>query len=259
MDKDAIHILVVEDEGIVAMELEDTLTTRGYQVVGVADTGKAALAIMENRTVDLALLDIQIKGEWDGVETARRLMARQEIPFIFLTAFSDEETVQRARDAAPSAYLIKPYQAQSLFISIDLALHNFAHRKTHPDQSLDIRPSASGLPSGMHEDVLIFNDSVFIKQNYKFIKVNLADIQYLEASGNHTLLFCSGRKYVVRHALNELVDKLASASFVRVHRSFAINMQRLSTFSNTAVFIAQREIPLGRSYKEAFFRQFNAG
>ena len=256
---DAIHILVVEDEGIVAMELEDTLTTGGYKIAGVADNGRGALAIMEEGTVDLALLDIQIKGEWDGVETARRLMACREIPFIFLTAFSDEQTVQRARNATPSAYLVKPYQRRSLFIAIDLALHNFAQRKARPGQPLAVRPSAWPPAAGAHDELLVFNDSLFIKQHQTFVKVPLIDVQYLEAAGNHTMLFCSGRKYVVRHVLTDLVDRLASASFIRVHRSYAINMQRLSTFSNTAVCIDQQEIPLGRRYKEAFFKQFKAG
>src|SRR3546814_16072893 len=127
-----LSVLMGEDEAIVAVGLEDTLQQEGYKVAGVDDNGKEALDIVNRESVDLVLLDIHIKGDWDGIETARRLTEVREMPLIYLTAFSDSETVERARPTLPAAYLTKPYQARHLLITIHLALHNFPLRKQHP-------------------------------------------------------------------------------------------------------------------------------
>lgn len=257
MRNDKVNILIVEDENIVAMGLEDTLLSEGYQVAGMADNGRKALDIVRDHPPDLALLDIQINGDWDGVETARKLTEIQDIPFIFLTAFTDEETVSRARATTPSAYLIKPYLPRDLFIAIDLALHNFEISKNEPARDHLPRPGEISPFQDQKDDLLIFNRSFFIKQNYRFIKVNIDDITYLEADGNHTLVFTSEKKYIVRQALGAILDKLQDNFLLRIHRSFAINMQHLTAFNATSVFIDKKELPLSRHYKEDFLGKFD--
>lgn len=252
-----VNILIVEDEGIVALALEDTLQLEGYQVCGIADNGKEALRIAEKETIDLVLLDIQLKGDWDGIETARRLTALKEIPFIYLTAFSDDETLERAKETTPAAYLIKPYQPRNLLIAIDLALHNFAFHKSSAVPVVSI--SGNGFASEIteKEPVLCFNDAIFIKQNYKFIKVSLNDIYYLEAENNHTHIITKDKNFIVRHPLNVVMDKFDRQYFIRVHRSYAINMDHLDTFNNHSIFLKDHEIPLGRNYKEEFLQRFD--
>ena len=176
-----VNILIVEDEGIVALALEDTLQLEGYRVCGIADNGKEALHIAEKETIDLVLLDIHIRGEWDGIETARRLTALKEIPFIYLTAFSDSETLDRAKETTPAAYLIKPYQPRNLLIAIDLALHNFASHKSSAAPVVSISGGRHAADITNREPVMCFNDAIFIKQNYKFSKVNLNDIYFSQA------------------------------------------------------------------------------
>ena len=252
-----VNILIVEDEGIVAIALEDTLQMEGYQVCGIADNGKEALRIAEKETVDLVLLDIHIKGDWDGIETARRLTALRNIPFIYLTAFSDSETLERAKETAPAAYLIKPYQPRNLLIAIDLALHNFAFHKPAAAPVVPLSGSSRATEVTEREPVLCFNDAIFIKQNYKFIKVNLNDIYYLEAENNHTHIITKERNFIVRHPLNVVMDKFDRTYFIRVHRSYAINMGHLDTFNNHSIFLKDHEIPLGKNYKDEFLQRFD--
>lgn len=258
-----MSVLIVEDEGIVALGLENMLQLEGYEVTGIADNGKEALEIIKKETVDLVLLDIQIKGEWDGVETARQLSTVRNIPFIYLTAFSDEETVERARETFPAAYLTKPYQARSLMIAIDLALHNFAFRKQpsgkqDADKVIPLFPrDRSPGTTDQKEAILYFNDAVFIKQNYKFIKVRLNEINYLQAEGNYTGIFTLDKKYIIRHTLSALLEKLNRPNLSRVHRSFAVNMEVIDHFNETTIFVGEKEIPLGRYYKEGFFQNFD--
>lgn len=265
-----VNVLIVEDEGIVALGLEEMLQQQGYQVAGIADNGREALEILKKNTIDLVLLDIQIKGEWDGVETAKRLTRIREIPFIYLTAFSDKETVERARGTCPAAYLTKPYQERSLVITIDLALHNFAFRRI-PDpksgsQSAAVKTGSAVQSEGVdsqvshaerRDTILQFNDAVFFKQNYKYIKVNLADILYLEADGNYTNVYTSVKQHVIRYTLNTLLEKLDQPGFVRIHRSYAINFHHVTTFNDHTVYIGGKQLSLGRHYKADFFRRFD--
>jgi DNA-binding LytR/AlgR family response regulator len=209
--------------------------------------------------VDLVLLDIQIQGEWDGITTARQLTTFRALPFIFVTAFTDQQTVERANKTAPSAYLVKPYQSRSLLIAIELALQNFACRKTMPYPEGVPLPGAQdvGTSSGQKDTILSFNDNIFIKQQLKFHKIHLPDIRFMEAEGNYIYIHTPDRKYVLRHALSRVLEKLHYPGLVRVHRSFAVNMHHLESFSDHSIFLEGREIPIGRHYKEVFFRQFD--
>lgn len=252
-----INILILEDEGIVALSLEDTLQLAGYHVCGVADNGESALQIAEKEAIDLVLLDIHLRGEWDGIETGRRIKAIKNVPIIYLTAFSDRETLQRAKETHPAAYLIKPYQPQSLLVAIDVALHNFAAGKT-ADLS-DALPAREGQAPGEdeREPVLCFNDAIFIKENYKFNKVNFRDIYYLESENNYTRVFTKTRNFLVRHSLNKVMSAIHDTAFIRVHRSYIINADHLDKFDNHSVFLSAHEIPLGRNYKDDFLKRFN--
>ena len=255
---DNVNILIVEDDAIVAMDLEDTLQTKDYRIAGIADNGREALSFVEKETIDLMLLDIQIKGDWDGIETARQLMSVKDIPFIYLTAFSDGETIERAKETKPAAYLIKPYQPRNLLVAIDLALHNFALRQTNPSKTIPITPRKQTLqPIDQAEPILYFNEAIFIKQNYKFVKVNLRDILYFEVDGNHSYIVTNVHKYILRHSLSAILEKLNQPFFVRTHRSYAININYLDTFNDHSIFIGERELPLGRHYKDTFLRYFD--
>src|SRR5438552_9547370 len=116
-------ILIVEDERITAEDLRDILTDLGYTVTGSVASGAEAIARAEENTPDLALMDIRIKGDMDGTETARVLRERFNIPVIYLTAHADNDTLKRAKVAEPLGYITKPFQEGELHASIEIALH----------------------------------------------------------------------------------------------------------------------------------------
>jgi CheY-like chemotaxis protein len=103
------RILVVEDESIVALDLRQRLEQMGFEVIATVATGSAALEQATSKNPDLILMDIQIKGEIDGIETASRITKLVDVPIIFLTANSDRSTIDRAKSAGPLAYLLKPF------------------------------------------------------------------------------------------------------------------------------------------------------
>lgn len=116
-------LLIVEDQAVVAADLGDRLSRNGYSVCGVAASGEEALALARRHRPSLALLDIRIQGEMDGIQTAEILRSELDIPAIFLSAHSDEATLQRAKLAAPYGFLMKPFEERELRLNIEVALH----------------------------------------------------------------------------------------------------------------------------------------
>ncbi len=122
----ATLIMVVEDERIVAMHLRQELTKLGYQVVGVVGSGKQALEKVNELHPDVLLMDIHIEGELDGIETAAQLPEDLQIPVVFLTAYSEDATLARARAMKPYGYLVKPFAARELHATIQMTLERRA-------------------------------------------------------------------------------------------------------------------------------------
>ena len=116
------RILIVEDEQLVALEMQEYLKTLGYDVPETASAGETAIDQAAALRPNLVLMDIQLSGQMDGVEAAETIYARFEIPVIYLTAHSDTTTLERAKLTAPFGYVIKPYSKQELHIAIECAL-----------------------------------------------------------------------------------------------------------------------------------------
>nr|QNO44040.1 adaptive-response sensory-kinase SasA [Methanosarcinales archaeon ANME-2c ERB4]QNO44191.1 adaptive-response sensory-kinase SasA [Methanosarcinales archaeon ANME-2c ERB4]QNO46561.1 adaptive-response sensory-kinase SasA [Methanosarcinales archaeon ANME-2c ERB4] len=118
-----IRILIVEDEAIVAEDLELAVTNIGYEVVGRAVSADAAVDKAVKLNPDLVLMDIVLRGEKNGIDASREIKEKVEIPVIFLTAYSDVGLIDKAKSTEPYAYLVKPFQERQLLASIETALH----------------------------------------------------------------------------------------------------------------------------------------
>lgn len=117
------RILVVEDEAIVAMNVEDRLAALGYTLAGSVASGEEALGIVASQRPELVLMDIRLQGAMDGIAAAEEIRSRYRIPVIFLTAYSEDATLERAKRAEPYGYLLKPFDDRELKSSIEIALY----------------------------------------------------------------------------------------------------------------------------------------
>lgn len=123
---EAKTILVVEDDAIIAWDIQQTLQRLGYAVPALAQTCDEALDACEAARPDLVLMDIKLKGAVDGIEAAERLHARWDLPVVYLTSHSDEATLSRAKSTGPHGYLLKPFHERDLRTTIEVALHKHA-------------------------------------------------------------------------------------------------------------------------------------
>ncbi len=276
-----INILIVEDEAIVAMDLAMRLQRLNFNIVGKAATGKAAIEAFEREPADLILMDINLRGDIDGIETAQAIHLIKPTPIIYLTAQTDSSTIERAKQTLPAAYLTKPFDEKNLQIAIELAIHSFAFHKQanhtppqyYPTANKDYSPTEKNLHrQGNHsnkndsekhdkvpnaDSILRADNAVFIKQNYKFVKLQLDDLLCLQADGIYTYLLTAKNKYALRLTLNQAIEKLNAPMIVRVHRSYAVNIRNVEEFNDSEITIGKVTIPIGASYKEEFLRYFD--
>ena len=119
----AVRILLVEDEGIIARDVAETLTRLGYVVTGIAGEGAQAVSMAQTIEPDLVVMDVSLRGDIDGIQAARQIQERSPVPIIFLTGHTDEETLHRAVLTGPLGYLVKPFQEAELHCAIEVAIH----------------------------------------------------------------------------------------------------------------------------------------
>lgn len=142
-------ILIVEDEQIVAMDVEAQLSMLDYQVVGFAASGEEALRLAEEMCPDLVLMDIQLYGELDGVATADQIRRRWQIPVVFMTAFAGRETLARAKNAAPYGYITKPFKTQDLHATVAVALQRCGNAREIFHEHGWLRTVFAGMTDGV--------------------------------------------------------------------------------------------------------------
>ena len=118
-----VSVLVVEDEGIVARDICTSLEDLGYSIAGTAATGENALKLMKETDPDIVLMDINLRGDMDGIEVAESIRKNSNTPVIYLTAYSDDAILSRAKLTGPFGYLIKPYEERELHMNIEMALY----------------------------------------------------------------------------------------------------------------------------------------
>ncbi|HET6336855.1 MAG TPA: ATP-binding protein, partial [Polyangiales bacterium] len=131
---DSRHVLVVEDERVVAKDLQRTLTNLGYEVPITVATADDAIRAASERCPDLVLMDIRIKGARDGIETAEILKSQFDVPVVYLTAYADQQTVARAKLTEPHAYLLKPVKVDELRTAVEIAIYKHEMERRHRER-----------------------------------------------------------------------------------------------------------------------------
>ena len=236
---------IVEDEYIIASDIKNMLQELDYDVPKPCKNYEEAITMLVTERPDLVILDIQLAGEKDGVHVAEYIRQNLDMPFIFLTANSDAATIDRVKRLLPNAYLTKPFQKKDLHVSIEISLSNFSFT-----QSADAPPASSQL---------LIKDSIFIKEGQYFHKLPFTDILYLEGDGAYINFHTEKRKFLVRGSIPQYLEKMHSDKFFRVHRSYAVNLDKVDTINTSIVIIKGIEIPISKNYRDELFTLINIG
>lgn len=230
-------IYIVEDEPLIAQTIKTALINDGYTVSGIANNAVSALQDLSLEIPDLVLLDITIKGDLDGIALAEQIQQKFNIPYLFLTSLSDENTLSRIKKLKNYGFIGKPFNENGLKSNIELALFNF-HSQNISKISLS-------------------NGSFFIKDKGSLTKIQLEDILFGEANDNYTRLYTTSKNFFLSYNLKKMLEKLDAPNFIRIHRSFFININHIESISNGFVLIHENKLPIGNSYKDDLMSMIN--
>ena len=238
-------ILMVEDDMIIAADISMQLTKLGYEVVGINTRGEDALNTIENNRPDIVLMDIILTGKMNGIEAARIILEKFQVPVVFLTSNSDDATFQQALTAKPYAFISKPFQKSNLERTLKLALQRIAVE----------RESEPVIESTDH--VSTMDDRLFIRHKDQMVKVLLSEILYAEADRNYCKIHTEKQTYLLSVPLRNIESQLPADHFFRVHRSFVVNLKKIDAISEYHEYltIQSHQVPISRRSKEEVIKR----
>jgi two-component system response regulator LytT len=234
---------IVEDDLIVATYIKNILEELNYIVPEPSKNYKDAITMLETEKPDLVILDIQLDGDKDGVNVAEYIRQNIDIPFVFHTGNSDVATVERVKKVKPNAFLTKPFQKTDLIISVEHALSNYSKQSA-------ARPANPG-------DNYLIKDSFFIKDAQYFHKIKFDEVLYLESEGAYVTLYTEKKKYLVRGSIAQYLEKMGSNKFFRVHRSYAVNLDKVEIINTSFLTIKEEKIPVSKNFRDDLLALMN--
>ena len=229
-------IVIVEDEPIIAADLCMMIERMKYTVLGSFDRGEEALPFILDQSPDLVLLDIELADAMNGIALVQAMEIETSVPFIFITSFSDEDSISRVRPLKPAAYLVKPIQERTLAVNVELALYKTRH-------GLATRPFS--MPANQTR--------IFVKTDTELIGIPVEEIIYIEAYDNYAFVFTATQRYLLTHTLKSVEAKLIDQGFLRIHKSYIVNLLLVTSVRDSTVLVDNNKIPLGRSYRKLLF------
>ena len=248
----SIKVLVVEDESIVSKDIQNSLVNLGYTVVGSAATGERAIELANEVKPDIVLMDIMLKGTMNGIEAADNIRKNLRIPIIFLTAYTDDATLSKAKITEPFGYIIKPFKEIDLHTNIEMAIYKHA-------KEVEVLKEMDLLHSIVENKEVNNLDSIFIKANSKLIKINKTNIYYIEALKDYVVIHTKDTRYTIHSTMKDIEIKMGLEDFVSVHRSFIVRLDKIASIDFPNLFLEDEKkmIPIGGSYREELTSRIN--
>ncbi|MDW3651994.1 MAG: LytTR family DNA-binding domain-containing protein [Bacteroidia bacterium] len=230
--------LIVDDERPALKLLEAYINKLPHlELKAACESGLDALAVLQQEEIDLFFLDIQMP-ELTGLELLRSLRKRPQV--ILTTAYRDFAVEGFELDVTD--YLLKPFSFERFMQAVNKAVGLMQPKEK----------AASIVPEPVSAES---NEQLFLRTNYKMEKVDPLNILFVKGEREYVSVHTDERKFLINQTLNKMEDELGGDRFMRVHRSFIINMDHVHTISGNTVRIGEQEIPIGASYKKKFFER----
>ncbi|HCE58737.1 MAG TPA: hypothetical protein DER09_13145 [Prolixibacteraceae bacterium] len=237
-------ILIVEDEILVATDIQESLEGLGYTVQGMVDTGLKAIEAVEKQLPDLILMDINLKGEMTGIEAATNITRNNDVPIIYLTANTDIDTVNKAKVALPYGYISKPFTDKDLQTNIEIAIFKFAN---------DVKLKMESEQFNTFFDLKDHEKNQIIVHGQKGLeKINIKDVYFIENDGKQTIIHLSEDEVVTDKSFVELTGLFPKKYFVQVSQYFVINALKVFAVKYPEIIIADKMtvISVDEEYRE---------
>lgn len=220
--KNQKNILIVEDEVLIATQIEMFLELNGYNCIGSVVDYSGAIELLESNPVDLILLDIKINGAKDGIDLAKYINKNLGLPFLFLTSYNDTDTLKKLKLLNPVGYINKPINDATLLTNIDLYFNSTKRYSQH------IIPIKSG------------------KKTYN---INCTDIQYIVAEHVYVNLQFANHTEIIRISLTKFLQQLPNKELIQINRSTAINPNMINKLEKSKLTIKNKVFKISEKFK----------
>lgn len=222
-----IKILIGEDDVLIAEHLKSILLKLGFHEIVLGHNKKSILSLIERNEPHIALLDINMDSKYTGIEIGEYIQTNFGFPVIYITAYAEINTIERALKTRPAGYILKPFNSPEIYSSIRIALQG-----------------------RIQDKFIIFKDG------YVEVKLDINQILYIQADDNYLDIISKHKKYSIRHTLFEIMKELDEHIFFRVHKSFIVNINYVSELSSNSVLLRNTKIPVSRSFYKDFKNAF---
>ncbi|MEQ8685656.1 MAG: response regulator transcription factor [Imperialibacter sp.] len=238
-----IRILATEDDPIHEEKLRMVMATLKYDLIDVIVDPHQVIPIIRATNPDVLLMDVDLNSDISGIDLVNKINELYDIPTVFLTSFHDAKTFNKAKETQPAAYITKPYKADELERSIELAV--FSKQK-----------ETKGIISTKNDRIA---SHFFVKDGSSLTKVLLSAIRYVEAYDKYCYIHTQHKKYMIKERLKNIADQLPGHLFLQVHRSYVINLEAIDDIQLTQskLSIGDKEIGIGKAYRHALLSRIN--
>jgi two-component system, LytTR family, response regulator LytT len=220
-----VQIVIIEDELLIAEMLKELLLDLGHQEVDIATDYQEAIGIIDKKKPNLAFVDIHLGKQQNGFDIASLLKTKYKIPFIFLTSYSDKTTISEAMQFQPHAYLIKPFSEVDIFTTLELIKSREVNEKKE--------------------------QSIVIKDGTEKIILQVNDILYFRANNIYVDVVTNSKTYLIRTSITKILEDISVPSFERVHRTYAVNLNKVQAVAVDYVLLQGEKIPMSRLHKSS--------
>lgn len=217
------RIFIVEDEFDLAENLEAILINSGHEIIGIEEDGEKAYNRIIESKPDIILMDIMLQGKIDGIELTKKIREKSRVPIIFISAYYDQKYLERISELTYDSFLLKPFTKDVLITTLNLTILKSLQKK-------------------IEKNILQIRDKGFL------VPLNEDDIIMLKADGLYTRIYTTTRQYVIRDILKDVIGKLSEKQFIRIHKSYLINLDYVTAFNAKEVNIGTHVVPIRRGY-----------
>lgn len=216
-------ILIVEDDYLNRRLSKKVLLENGYEVFE-AKNAKEALEVLKRESVTFAILDINLgENEQDGISLGQQIKDKFSIPFIYLTAYENQEVIGKAISTSPYSYLTKPFKNSDLIAAIEIAIRQSSY---FPKQK----------------------PFIHVKEGDYSVKLDEEKINYIESEGNYLHFYTDEKIYKIRSTIKNILSELSESNFIQTHRAYIVNKNKIEKFSNKSLIIRNTSIPVSENY-----------
>ena len=237
-----MKLLITENLSNVEIDLKNRLQKLGFEVVDYVESPQKALEVLENKRVDLVLMDTFFEQDFTGIDAEKIIYGKYHTPVLFLASENVMNQAENIIESSAFAMILKPIKDFELKVNIFLAIENYRRTQT---------------VSEVKEEVS--SEYIFVRSDYKLNKIRVLDIFYIEAKKDYVNIHTSDNVYMVHSTMRDIMSTLPNVRFIRIHRSYIVNIDKIFSIKYPDLLVENKMkmLPIGGLYRKELFDKLN--